>query len=888
MAALCRARSVRHRGWASFVGAVGAVLLVACGEDATTRDAADDLETETTSDVADIEDADGSDISQDSTGDATSDAADGIDTSDADTAAPDGIDTTDTADPDTDDTEDTEDTEDTGDTEDTDTDTVEIRCEAPDCCYDGPEGTLGVGVCEGGRPMADAAGQTLCVGAVKPVPHDVCNGYDDDCNGLVDDMAPRVCGLGACRVEVPACLDGEPNGCIPGTPTDEVCGNGVDDDCNGAIDDGCDCVYVSASRGGVSGELGSFAAPFRQIGPAITAAASGETPRSVCVEAGTYPETLTMRNGVHVRGGYDLSGSGPTRPGTMTRLSPATGAATVTFPDTLVTTTVLDGFEVRFPSQTDPHSVAVTISGRGATLIDNAVRGGRIGVLVQGQAGAPAQATLARNRIMGCDRTFGIFCDEAIGVRADEATLVISDHCDSFDEGGRCATGTSWLGIWGEFRDEATPAGRTSTNIGIELLNTSNTLIERTLALSHTFGTSAGAENRAMGIKVGDQTSILEPRSFDAEGLRITQSYVGHGRTSIGRVVGYSGGIDMRQCGAAVPLVDNNFRIFAGATNNASFAVQTRTCGAMLANNLEISTDEFGNTFQAAIVCGSLDDAEPCHILDNHLISTQWPAGTTTAIWCEGDCGRIEGNRHIVTNYVTSNRGVVETLGHSVIRRNLIEARCPSAAAGAIPVLLVQDQARIENNVIRFANCDQAPSPRPPIGHLVGMRIRGDRVMLLSNTVRIEPPAGSYEECRSSGLSIERTGTGTEPSLFAVNNLFGSSPCLARETVAIGELDGVPDLRFEHNNFATFAAGDALVSTPSGSITTLAALHASAEIDASGNISVDPGFVSADDDRLSEDSLCVDAGTAFMSPAIDFTGAPRPQGAGHDIGAYER
>ena len=41
------------------------------------------------------------------------------------------------------------------------------------------------------------------------------------------------------------------------------------------------------------------------------------------------------------------------------------------------------------------------------------------------------------------------------------------------------------------------------------------------------------------------------------------------------------------------------------------------------------------------------------------------------------------------------------------------------------------------------------------------------------------------------------------------------------------------------------------------------------------------------DYRLAPGSEAIDAGTATGAPDHDYDGAPRPQGAAHDIGAYE-
>ena len=57
-------------------------------------------------------------------------------------------------------------------------------------CYTGPQGTSGVGACKPGTQVcANNAWGTTCSGQVTPTA-EVCNGIDDDCNGVVDDI-PR-------------------------------------------------------------------------------------------------------------------------------------------------------------------------------------------------------------------------------------------------------------------------------------------------------------------------------------------------------------------------------------------------------------------------------------------------------------------------------------------------------------------------------------------------------------------------------------------------------------------------------------------------------------------------------------------------------------------------
>jgi hypothetical protein len=202
-------------------------------------------------------------------------------------------------------------------------------------CYTGPAGTLGVGVCRGGSRSCIGGAFTACIGDVVPGV-EICNGFDDDCDGQIDENVTRSCytgpagtqDVGVCMSGIQTCNAGSFGACQGQVlPSAEVCDN-LDNDCDGARDESVTQACYSGPAG--TQGVGACMAGTRTCSAGSFGACQGEvTPTAeVCDNIdndcdGARDESVTQ---ACYTGPAGTAGVGPCRSGTQTCSAGSFGA----------------------------------------------------------------------------------------------------------------------------------------------------------------------------------------------------------------------------------------------------------------------------------------------------------------------------------------------------------------------------------------------------------------------------------------------------------------------------------------------------------------------------------------------------------------------------------
>ena len=114
-------------------------------------------------------------------------------------------------------------------------------------CYTGPVGTDGTGICTAGTRTCTGGSWGSCAGEVVPQT-ETCDGLDNNCNNQVDEnLGTTTCGLGVCQHTVDNCVAGTPQTCDPLQGSNVETCDGLDNDCDGVVDGLQRSCYTHAS-----------------------------------------------------------------------------------------------------------------------------------------------------------------------------------------------------------------------------------------------------------------------------------------------------------------------------------------------------------------------------------------------------------------------------------------------------------------------------------------------------------------------------------------------------------------------------------------------------------------------------------------------------------------
>ena len=467
----------------------------------------------------------------------------------------------------------------------------------------------GVGVCRRVYPGCVDGGAASCpVLPPSMIIPEVCNGLDDDCNGMVDDGIPAVqCGFGVCA-SAGGCVGGRMVSCTGlSVAAPEVCGNGMDDDCDGIVDDGCRCDrYVSA---GSVGDGLIPTSPAGTIGTAIARMLASGSLGTICVGAlpssmdcaATYHGSVQMVEGITILGGFRAQVTSATRwirdPACVTTI-----ASGVEFPASITNATALDGFTIAAAA----GSIATIRMGGAGRFSNNRVFGGAsgasVGVVVTENTGATNGPVIALNDIHGQSATaFSVslaLIAQSPGIRVLGNTLAAG-----------IANGTSvGLDLTGSrnavVADNTISADTAPLSIGMRLTtDVSGVVVTRN-------NIEASGDGAAAGVWF-DRTTMGPAR------------ILGNRRIVGGSIAENTAGIEIGTASSATILVDSNELIVGTPTGGmaSGFGVHCGGGRCLVRNNGRIIGIQAGPSTGTGAVGVSIDVAAQGEVRDNQSVT---------------------------------------------------------------------------------------------------------------------------------------------------------------------------------------------------------------------------------------------------------------------------